>query len=85
MLNWGLQLDMQRHMGLEYLPHNVNNVHKHGQLLGIRMIFNNASELMPLEMNGSSSATLIFIILILKFSYQVGQLPHMLKHIVDQM
>ena len=35
-------------------------------------------------MNGRSSATLIFIILILKFNNQVKQLPDMWEHIVGQ-
>ena len=39
------------------------------------MILNNAAKLLPLEMNGTSSATLIFIILILKFDNQVKQFP----------
>ena len=39
------------------------------------MIGTNAAELLSLKMNGRSSATLIFIILILKFNKQVGQLP----------
>ena len=42
------------------------------------------AELLPLKMNGRSPATLIFIILIPKFNYQVGQFPKHDEHIVDQ-
>ena len=46
------------------------------------MIVNNAAELLPFEMDGRSSTTLIFIILVLKFNNQVGQLPtHVETHL----
>ena len=39
------------------------------------MILNNVAEFLTLKMKGRISATIIFIILILKFNNQVGQLP----------
>ena len=39
------------------------------------MILNNATYCLHEEMNGRQSATLIFIILILKFNNQMKQLP----------
>ena len=49
------------------------------------MILSKAAELLQLKINGRSSVTLIFIILIPKFNLIGGTTPHMWKHIVGQM